>query len=133
MGAGEIKDTRVNWTGVSLKKKPSEPLSDVLTQVNELPEIGTRVIVKEKEVYSRETKDLGAIRIVDSPSYFNAWNKPREFTVEGYTKGIENPLDYSNLAILKYTAPNGYSFIQHIHTVYIASGSMFLCPVEKTK
>lgn len=130
MGTGETRAARNNWNGLSHKKKSSEPIYERPTQVNELPPVGTRVIVREKEVYSRETKELGAIRIVDSSSYFDAWNRPKVFTIKEYTKGVEKALDYSNVAVLEYTAPNGYTFLQRIHTVYIASGGMFLCPVD---
>ena len=104
------------------------------TQIlNELPEVGSKVIVMEAVLYDRASNhervmDFKKAMVADS-AYFDAWNRPIIFEVVKYTLGKDRPLDPNNWAILKRTTKSGLE--QQILTTQLVSGSMLLYPVDE--
>ena len=96
-------------------------------QRNQLPPVGTNVIIHEKCVYER-ARGEEKVTCVYKPSmgYRDVYNYPLVFKVERYTKGIENPLDSRNNICLVRKTKDGRTVRAQIRTILVATGSMLL-------
>ena len=131
---GTNKSYSLTYRGSRKDSEKFGPMYEETPNLYQLPPIGTNVIVRQKEVFVRSLGDGDkkgeehlAWRI---PSrFYDAFHKPAVFTIKGYTRGIENPLDDSNDVILVRNTPGGYILTERIRTIYVASGSMQLLEV----
>lgn len=104
------------------------------TQINELPEVGSVVIVERLKILNRvgENGEHSTYTPYDERSpYVNIWGEPIAFTVAGYSKGIDNPLDPSNRITLTYKNADGSTGISSIQAIHVATGSNRLRAVDK--
>lgn len=113
------------------RKCPAQgDLQRVTTVVNPLPPIGSKVIVQELRCFDRDWGDGRFVYMrTDNPNFTDAWGKPRELKVKGYTKGIENPLDPTNYVQLEFDVA-GNKRTCYEKTMFLTSGSMRLAVID---
>ena len=101
-------------------------------QINELPPEGSYVIVNQLHTYARG-KGEDKIRTVYEPdkTFYDAWNFPRIFRIDHYTRGRENALDKKNDVVLICETPYGDSFQKRVKTYEVAIGILMLEVVDK--
>lgn len=88
--------------------------------INQLPRIGSTIVVEEIVISSRNKKyQLSTARL-------DVWNRPILYEVIGYTEGIENPLSSNNKMQCQYYIGNEKAkpLKSDIPTIHIATGSM---------
>jgi len=105
--------------------------------VNELPAVGSKVIIAEKIVYYKKvgTMDRNYVSVIPSknPNHRDVWNQPFVYTVVSYTKGIEHPLDPQNKILLETILPSGYVKKIVLDVIHITTGSTILLEKDVTK
>ena len=102
----------------------------------ELPQIGAKVIVRQKEVFVRSPGDTSLFGDFEeehiawrTPSrFYDAFHKPAIYDVVGYSLGIDKPMDVRNDVILQRKC-HGNILEERLRTIYIASGSTQLLEV----
>lgn len=123
---------RKNRAGYERATELSATCVDTTTVKNHLPPVGSRVIVREYYVH---TRSHGELKIKEGyqncSSYADIFGVPKIYTVKEYTRGIENPLDVKNDAVLEFNAPNGVRMEQHIKTLHLTTGCLMLCVVDE--
>lgn len=101
--------------------------------VNQLPPVGSRVIV---EHYKLKSKNALALDRDEEgyglhAGYVDCFGRPRIYAVDSYTHGIDNPFDVRNSVILITNIRGEHILKQTIKTVDIASGYIRLVPAPK--
>lgn len=91
--------------------------------VNELPSIGSRVIVEHYNVKSKNV--MAQEGYVLHTGYMDCFCRPRVYEVESYTHGIDAPFDTKNSVVLK-TKIGESDLRQTIKTIEIVSGYLRL-------
>ena len=99
-------------------------------QVNALPEVGTKVIVERYKIRAKNAivpnQEEEGYRLHED--YLDMYKRPRVYTVESYTKGIDTPFDVKNSVLLKARLGGENWITQTIKTVDIACGYLRLTP-----
>lgn len=99
---------------------------DENVQVQPLPKPGEAVVVFENHQLRRTVKDKRGRRITSvylpSSSYRDAFGDPATYTVVGYSKGIEYPLDDDNWVELFCSYKKGGGFSTRIKAKLVAIG-----------
>lgn len=124
---------RQNMNGYRREKPSNGTLRTVNEQINTLPPIGTEVVVYENVLLTeRQRREMGVTsKYLPSDSYLDAHDKPQTWVVDGYTGGIESPLDRKNWVRLVNDRKKDVTFRRSIRTVLIATGHFKLVPIEE--
>lgn len=127
----EVKKRRVSAWKVFNEITSYGELKDENEQVNELPPVGSRVVVLEKHVYERAQGDNKILAIYRTDDSFHvrergAYNKI--YRVESYSKGIDNIYASNNLILLK---DERTGVRQSIKASSVATGSMKLRIIDE--
>jgi len=125
---------RQNYNGHCRQKISMGQMRTVNEQVNQLPPIGTEVVVYENVLLTerQKRKFRKTAQYMPSDSYFDAHDHPRTWIIDRYTGGIDNPLDKKNWVQLVNSENKYITFRSSIRTVLIATGHFKLVPISKS-
>ena len=123
---------RQNINGYHRQKTSLGKMRTVNVQINDLPPIGTEVVVYENVLLPERLKRKKGVPTLYMPSdsYLDAHDQPRSWVISKYTGGIEEPLERSNWVELVDDKNKYIKFRTSIRTVLIATGHFKLVPIE---